>query len=241
MTHLGQRLSALIDGELDGSERERVLIHMARCGSCRDEVSALRTLKRRMNALGEAAAGAGLTGRLMGLSNLMELEGPRLAGGMSPAETIWPPPAPAGGWPVHGQPGQHGHPGQNGHPGQRGDTGRDGHPGQHGDAGQDGHPGQGAATTDHGSRPDQRAGRYFLAGSVAVFLAGLGTAAFIAGGEPQAQAPSPPVIPSVDVLVVPHSPLNQAPGAGFSAGLGSLPELDRSRPAGDTKHLPRWP
>ena len=40
-----------------------------------------------------------------------------------------------------------------------------------------------------------------------MFLAGLGTAAFIAGGEPQAQAPPPPVTPSVDVLVVPHGTL----------------------------------
>ena len=39
---------------LTASERERVLLHMARCGSCRDEVAALRMLKRRMNALGEA-------------------------------------------------------------------------------------------------------------------------------------------------------------------------------------------
>ena len=81
MTHLGQRLSALIDGELEGSERERVLVHMTRCGSCRDEVAALRMLKRRMNALGEAAAGAGLTGRLMSLSELMGLDEPRLGRG----------------------------------------------------------------------------------------------------------------------------------------------------------------
>ena len=102
MTHLGQRLSALIDGELAGSERERVLVHMAKCGSCRDEVAALRMLKRRMNALGEAAAGAGLTGRLMGLSELMGFDQSRLAAGMPAGETVWPPPAPPGGWPVHG-------------------------------------------------------------------------------------------------------------------------------------------
>ena len=55
MTHLGQRLSALIDGELDASERERVLIHMTRCGSCRDEVAALRMLKQRMRKIGRAS------------------------------------------------------------------------------------------------------------------------------------------------------------------------------------------
>ena len=75
---------------------------------------------------------------------------------------------------------------------------------------------------------DQRAGRYFLAGSLAVFLAGLGTAAFIAGGEAQAQAPAPPVTPSVDVLVVPQHNVNQVPGAGLgSARLQPPPELPR--------------
>jgi anti-sigma factor RsiW len=71
MSHLGQRLSALIDGELDPAERDRVLVHLARCDACRGEVIALRTLKRRMSALGElAAAGdAALTSKLMGLAN----------------------------------------------------------------------------------------------------------------------------------------------------------------------------
>jgi anti-sigma factor RsiW len=68
MSHLGHRLSALIDGELDGVERDRVLVHLAGCESCRTDAIALRTLKRRMNALGEAAADAALTRRLMGLA-----------------------------------------------------------------------------------------------------------------------------------------------------------------------------
>jgi anti-sigma factor RsiW len=67
VSHLGHRLSALIDGELDGAERDRVLVHLARCEPCRSEAVALRTLKRRMNALGEAAADAALTRRLIGL------------------------------------------------------------------------------------------------------------------------------------------------------------------------------
>ncbi len=206
MTHRGQRLSALIDGELDGSERERVLVHMARCGSCRDEVAALRMLKRRMNALGEAAAGAGLTGRLMSLSELVGLDDPGTPAGMSPGETIWPPPAPAGGWPAHE------------------------------------HPGQGATAAEHDSRPDQRASRYFLAGSLAVFLAGLGTAAFIVGGEPQARAPAPPVTPSIDVLVFPHNAVNQPPNAGSrSATLRRRAESWRPQPASVTTYLPTLP
>jgi anti-sigma factor RsiW len=145
MSHLGERLSALIDGELDGDDRDRVLGHLARCGWCRDEAAALRTLKRRMNALGETAAGAALTGRLIGLSS---------EGG------VWP------------------------------------------QAGND-------WSSNPAARPDARgAARYFLAGSVAVFLAGIGTAAFIAGGDPQAQAPAPRVTPSVDVLLLEHDGMN---------------------------------
>jgi hypothetical protein len=206
VTHLGQRLSALIDGELDGSERERVFLHMARCGSCRDEVAALRMLKRRMNALGEAAAGSGLTGRLMSMSELVGLDDPRLATGMSAGEMIWPPPPPAGGWPMHG------------------------------------HPGQGAPAASHTSRPDQRAGRYFLAGSLAIFLAGLGTAAFIVGGEPQARAPAPAVTPSIDVLVFPRNAVNQPPGAGLpSASLQRRTQSQWPQPATDSTYLPYQP
>lgn len=157
MTHLGQRLSALIDGELDGSERERVLLHMAKCDSCREEVAALRMLKRRMSALGDSAAsvGAGLTGRLMGLSALAGRGDQDRADPQAPGTWL-------------------------------------------DDAGQ------------RPASPEQRAGRYFLAGSLVVFLAGLGTAAFIASGEPQPQAPTQPITPSVDVVVFPHQPSRDA-------------------------------
>jgi len=146
MSHLGQRLSALIDGELDIDERERVLVHLARCGWCRDEVAALRALKRRMNALGEAAAGDRLTGRLMSLC--------------STDASMWPQ-----------------------------------------------HPST-FEMSGHQQRPDARVARYFLAGSVAVFLAGVGAAAFIAGGDPQSQAPAPRVTPLVGVYTVEHDDMN---------------------------------
>ena len=67
MSHLGHRLSALIDGELSHAQRERVLAHLARCQSCRREAAALRALKQRMHALGEATAGTALTDRLVAL------------------------------------------------------------------------------------------------------------------------------------------------------------------------------
>jgi anti-sigma factor RsiW len=67
VSHLGRRLSALIDGELSHSQRERVLAHLARCQPCRGEAAALRALKQRMHALGEATAGTALTDRLVAL------------------------------------------------------------------------------------------------------------------------------------------------------------------------------
>ena len=68
MSHLGQRISALIDGELSDSERDRVLTHIAGCDACRQEAVALRALKQRMHSLGEAMVDAALTGRLMAMA-----------------------------------------------------------------------------------------------------------------------------------------------------------------------------
>jgi anti-sigma factor RsiW len=67
VSHLGQRLSALIDGELSHAQRERALAHLARCEPCRCEAAALRVLKQRMHALGEATANTALTDRLVAL------------------------------------------------------------------------------------------------------------------------------------------------------------------------------
>ncbi|PWI11889.1 hypothetical protein DIZ27_04025 [Streptomyces sp. NWU339] len=43
--HLGDRLSALVDGELGHDARERVLAHVATCTKCKTEVDAQRRLK----------------------------------------------------------------------------------------------------------------------------------------------------------------------------------------------------
>jgi anti-sigma factor RsiW len=67
VSHLGYRLSALIDGELSHAQRERVLAHLANCEPCRCEAAALRVLKQRMHALGEATANTALTDRLVAL------------------------------------------------------------------------------------------------------------------------------------------------------------------------------
>ncbi|MFC7977766.1 anti-sigma factor family protein [Streptomyces cinereoruber] len=43
--HLGDRLAALVDGELGHDARERVLAHLATCARCKAEADAQRTLK----------------------------------------------------------------------------------------------------------------------------------------------------------------------------------------------------
>jgi anti-sigma factor RsiW len=79
MSHPGQRLSALIDGELSEAERERVLAHLARCLPCRQEAIALRALKQRMTALGDTAAGTSLVSRLLAMNPPPESFGPAAA------------------------------------------------------------------------------------------------------------------------------------------------------------------
>lgn len=72
MSHLGLWLSALVDGELDGMERDRVLNHVAGCDACRVEANAMRALKRRLTALGDTCAETAITGRLIELARTDE-------------------------------------------------------------------------------------------------------------------------------------------------------------------------
>jgi anti-sigma factor RsiW len=65
MSHLGRWVSALVDGELEGIERDRLLSHLAGCETCRCEANALRALKRRMTALGDSVADAAVARRLI--------------------------------------------------------------------------------------------------------------------------------------------------------------------------------
>ncbi|MGW7353350.1 anti-sigma factor family protein [Streptomyces sp. NPDC054784] len=65
--HLGDRLAALVDGELGHDARERVLSHLATCWSCKAEADAQRRLK---NVFADAAPpppSDGLLARLQGL------------------------------------------------------------------------------------------------------------------------------------------------------------------------------
>ena len=64
--HLGERLSGLVDGQLDHADRDRVLAHLTRCADCRREAAEQRALKARLDRLDVHAPG-GLQGRLLAL------------------------------------------------------------------------------------------------------------------------------------------------------------------------------
>ncbi|MDR2984301.1 MAG: zf-HC2 domain-containing protein [Nocardiopsaceae bacterium] len=78
MNHLGRWITALVDGELDGTERDRVLNHVAGCDACRQEANSMRALKRRLIAFGQTSAEPPITGRLIELGQRDEWTvGPR--------------------------------------------------------------------------------------------------------------------------------------------------------------------
>ncbi len=172
MSHLGQRISALIDGELSDSERDRVLAHIAGCDDCRQEAVALRALKQRMHSLGEAMVDTALTGRLMAMA-------------MPPDGRPWTARSP---W-----------------------------------------------RRPRASFPAAR----ILTGILASALAGVGAAAFFAGGEQQ--APGPRVTPAVGTFLAQHAivtgdlPVTPASGnPGRPGGAASAPAAAGSVPAGTT-------
>jgi anti-sigma factor RsiW len=68
MTHLGDRLSALIDGELNGADLDRATGHLAACDECRVEAAALRDVKRELRALGTVPAEAAAVRRLVAMA-----------------------------------------------------------------------------------------------------------------------------------------------------------------------------
>src|ERR1700722_616215 len=69
MSHLGRWLSAQVDSELDGAERDRVLNPLAGCDTCREEANALRALKRRMTSFGAGVGDMAITSKLIELAS----------------------------------------------------------------------------------------------------------------------------------------------------------------------------
>ncbi|WP_084957449.1 anti-sigma factor family protein [Thermoactinospora rubra] len=73
MSHLGENVSALVDGELSHVERERALAHLTFCADCRREVESMRALKSRLRSLDGPPTPADLT---MSLLRMGEPGGP---------------------------------------------------------------------------------------------------------------------------------------------------------------------
>lgn len=69
MSHLGELLSALVDGELSGAQLDRANAHLATCGACRVEASALRRLKHQLRALAEVSDSGEIADRLLALTD----------------------------------------------------------------------------------------------------------------------------------------------------------------------------
>ncbi|MFF1478879.1 zf-HC2 domain-containing protein [Streptomyces sp. NPDC058301] len=65
--HLGDRLAALVDGELSHDARERVLSHLATCPKCKAEADAQRRVKSVFAQTAPPAPSEGLLARLQGL------------------------------------------------------------------------------------------------------------------------------------------------------------------------------
>ncbi|MFJ9107301.1 anti-sigma factor family protein [Streptomyces sp. NPDC102283] len=65
--HLGDRLAALVDGELKHDARERVLAHLATCAKCKAEADAQRRLKSAFAMSSSPSPSEGFLARLQGL------------------------------------------------------------------------------------------------------------------------------------------------------------------------------
>lgn len=64
----GDRLTALVDGELGHAERDRILVHLTSCPDCRADVAAQRRLKRRLAHAETPDPSADLSRRLLALA-----------------------------------------------------------------------------------------------------------------------------------------------------------------------------
>ncbi|GAA3833988.1 zf-HC2 domain-containing protein [Streptomyces phyllanthi] len=73
--HLGDRLSALVDGELGHDSRERVLAHLATCAKCKAEADAQRQLKSVFAEAAPPSPSESFLARLQGLPAGGDLDG----------------------------------------------------------------------------------------------------------------------------------------------------------------------
>ncbi|MFD8482983.1 anti-sigma factor family protein [Kitasatospora sp. NPDC059673] len=72
--HLGDRLTAYLDGELGHDARERVQAHLATCPECLAEAEGARAVKRTLSGAGAPGPSAALMARLLAVAALPEDE-----------------------------------------------------------------------------------------------------------------------------------------------------------------------
>jgi anti-sigma factor RsiW len=200
MSHLGDRLSALVDGELDGADLDRAHAHLAGCEPCRTEAAELRQLKRKLRELmtRELADGgpaeAAMTSRLVAMTGpggpVPARSGPARSGPArsGPARSV-----PVGSVPVGSGPPRRRR--LRAVPGRRPAAGPE--VSRRGDPQDSGY---------HGIRHTwlgARRRRYLMLGTVSLVVS-LGTAAFTAGGGGGA-APGPRITPPVEMYSVEHA------------------------------------
>ncbi len=216
MSHLGDRLSALVDGELSHDERDRLLAHLAACQECRAEAAALRALKRRVGALGDAVMDARLLTRLVELAEPGEpvrVRSRALHGSGAPraALLMYPDTPVAGRRPRGGRRGP-GRPPSHAPARQRGDL-----------------P---AAPRRRGLmwRPrGRRRAPYVVAGVASFLVVGVAGLSFVVGGGQGAQGPR--VTPPVEMFTVEHSvTTGEVPFANPAAMFAVVPALPRGGP-----------
>jgi hypothetical protein len=75
VNHLGNHLSALVDGELSGTELDRANAHLAACERCRADAAALRALKIQLHALVADIGDDTMTSRLLAMSDHPSADG----------------------------------------------------------------------------------------------------------------------------------------------------------------------
>jgi len=84
------KLSAVVDGQLDHDSRDKVLSHLVGCDTCRAEVDAQRRLKARMAALESPEPSTDLMQRLMGVSSFATEPREEVRPVLTPAPTLFP-------------------------------------------------------------------------------------------------------------------------------------------------------
>lgn len=68
MKHLDERISDLVDDRLDHDERDRALVHLTICASCRDAVELERHAKNALRSLPDAEPSEALVHKLLALA-----------------------------------------------------------------------------------------------------------------------------------------------------------------------------